>query len=97
MLHPPMGEDSDIKTIATTAKFPVTAEEDLTTAGRLTIETRPPQSDKGAVTGLLSRTLGKVGLSIFVTSLSDVLAFVVGSSFIMPATSSLCVWLGVGI
>jgi len=97
MLHPPMGEDSDIKTIATTAKFPVTAEEDLTTAGRFTIETRPPQSDKGAVTGLLSRTLGKVGLSIFVTSLSDVLAFVVGSSFIMPATSSLCVWLGVGI
>jgi len=53
--------------------------------------------DREAATGLLSRTLGKVGLSIFVTSLSDVLAFVVGSSFIMPATSSLCVWLGVGI
>ena len=50
-----------------------------------------------AVTTLLSGILGKVGLSIFVTSLSDVLAFIVGSSFIMPATSSLCVWLGVGI
>ena len=56
-----------------------------------------PRRRQGAVTALLSRALGKVGLSIFVTSLSDVLAFVVGSTFIMPATSSLCVWLGIGI
>jgi len=45
----------------------------------------------------MAQILGDIGLSIFVTSLSDVLAFLVGTGFIMPATSAVCFWMGIGI
>ena len=42
-------------------------------------------------------TMRRAGVAITVTSLTDFMVFAIGSSTVLPALRSFCLWCGVGI
>ena len=56
-----------------------------------------PPKDKNELPSKIAKTLTNSGVSITVTSLTDLLAFVVGSTTTVPALKSFCIFCGLGI
>lgn len=57
----------------------------------------PPLKDKNEIQEKIAVTLSNSGVAITVTSLTDLLAFVVGSTTTVPALKSFCIYCGLGI
>ena len=56
-----------------------------------------PPKEKNELPDKIAKTLTNSGVSITVTSLTDLLAFVVGSTTTVPALKSFCFFCGLGI
>lgn len=57
----------------------------------------PPLKEKTEISEKIAATLSNSGVAITVTSLTDLLAFVVGSTTTVPALKSFCIYCGLGI
>ena len=56
-----------------------------------------PGERAGAVPATVGLTMRRAGVAITVTSVTDFLVFAIGSSTVLPALRSFCLWCGVGI
>jgi hypothetical protein len=51
----------------------------------------------GDIPSTVALTMRRAGVAITVTSLTDFMVFAIGSSTVLPALRSFCLWCGVGI
>lgn len=56
-----------------------------------------PQPDGRSIPEKVSAALRNAGVSILVTTLTDVCAFLIGATTILPALRSFCIWCSIGI
>ena len=57
----------------------------------------PPRGSLGGIEAQISKAMRSGGMSIFITSLTDCLAFLIGSSTVLPALHWFCIFAGFGI
>ena len=58
---------------------------------------KDPEHQKTDIPTKISNALGHAGVSITVTSISDIAAFLIGATTILPALSSFCIYASIGI
>ena len=57
----------------------------------------PKERDLSNIPTAISLTMRRAGVAITVTSLTDFMVFAIGSTTVLPALMSFCLWCGVGI
>ena len=57
----------------------------------------PSERDLSNIPASLSLTMRRAGVAVTVTSLTDFMVFAIGSTTVLPALRSFCLWCGVGI
>ena len=57
----------------------------------------PEERDLSNIPASISLTMRRAGVAVTVTSLTDFMVFAIGSTTVLPALRSFCLWCGVGI